>query len=427
MRSLFPKPLMRGSIENDKILPVFRQYEVEFKKRDLMGEKEVEVEEKEIYSLVLAFSKNVKKGEKFSFHVIKRLENILIWIYHKRQLYPAFATEVLERFEQQIYLGKRNASFDILWLMFCEQYDDKKFCRYLEYRLKTQGNTLGARRIQKKLQSLLLTKSIADSFASLVVGQGIALKNVDEFLDLPMSKLKTDVWSRLLSMSAAPWVCKHPQQEIFDFLETHRDGNHIIPALVCRQILETWYKRGFKVSQLKKGKIGYGLVLKLRRSLPNDETNSAWGLLGKEAQIILKRWKIVNAIEECFSRWDAQDIARKFFWFRYLERIEDILEFQKASALALRLGNYWFVEFGVKGNACYCYSDEQWKNHNFEEQERIGRIKNPSLLKKQARDSKKSHTKGWDYYAKTYQYETEKGPFQYWIDATLNKKRFRGR
>ena len=126
---------------------------------------------------------------------------------------------------------------------------------------------------------------------------------------------------------------------------------------------------------------------------PHLERNARWGLVKSEAKLMVKNWLVVKALDDFFrllQEDQAADERRLSFWLRYQQSIDyfhfalgpdahtnsqkDYLSFRTRfrdhicrlsspgksdnNAFILKLGDFWVVEFGVVGNACFIYEKD---------------------------------------------------------------------
>jgi hypothetical protein len=392
---IFPPPLHKYSLQNNSIPTAIIKLNRNLNRRGLLSSGAME-DEKETYEWVIQFAYQIKYGLPLRINVQRRLGRILIWIFQNRLKIPLFYEEVLSQFYEQVQQGKQQISLPNLWFLFCEQFDEPKFTKFFG-KVFNQAPLAKRKRLLSKLpDGVALSNQISTDLANAVIEQGKAIQDVDEFLGIDETRLRRDVWKKLLSMKAAPWICAHPFLEITSYLEEIKEYHSDKVALVCRQILETWFNKGYKASDLRKGTSGFSMVSQLRRLLPSSEHTREWRLLGDKAKEILHRWKIAHEIDALFNKWDADDKLRKEFWSSYIDNIDDIQAFRTAEALAMKIGRYWFIEFGKTGNACYCYSQSQWELNRFRTKNNARMIKSPGDLKRRNKgvdfDSKKDHS-----------------------------------
>ncbi len=123
---------------------------------------------------------------------------------------------------------------------------------------------------------------------------------------------------------------------------------------------------------------------------PHLERNARWGLVKSEVKSMVQNWLVVKALDDFFRLLQedrAADERRLNFWLRYQQSIDyfhfalgpgandnpqqDYQSFRtrfrdhicklsspgkrENNAFILKLGDFWVVEFGAVGNACYMY------------------------------------------------------------------------
>ena len=123
---------------------------------------------------------------------------------------------------------------------------------------------------------------------------------------------------------------------------------------------------------------------------PHLERNARWGFINSDAKSMVQNWLVVKALDDFFrllQEDSAADERRLNFWLRYQQSIDyfhfalgpgandnpqqDYQSFRtrfrdhicklsspgkrENNAFILKLGDFWVVEFGAVGNACYMY------------------------------------------------------------------------
>ena len=173
---------------------------------------------------------------------------------------------------------------------------------------------------------------------------------------------------------------------------SRRQGHWSVGA-IGRQLLESAAERGAGPKDVAPGAPFARVVEAVARRMPSDRRHAAWTRLGSKAAELIRWWQTQRDLEKFFREFDA-DPARENFWRRYMRTITGVEAHKRASALAMKIGPVWFVEFGKPGNACYAYGDAEWRG-SVAARRRARSERDLKWL--HPRKWKKSHIPDWDW------------------------------
>ena len=234
--------------------------------------------------------------------------------------------------------------------------------------------------------------ALPDILATRVVRTGVRLDEVATTIQVPAGcPLEAEVWARLLSVQAAPWMLSQPFA-LVDLQLSRRQGHWSVGA-IGRQLLEPAAERGAGPEDVAPGAPFSRVVEAVARRMPSDRRHAAWVRLGDKATELMRWWQTQRDLEKFFREWNA-DPEREEFWRAYVRHIRGVEAYRTASALAMRIGRIWFVEFGAIGFACYAFRDEDWQRSSWARD----RATTPKELRDLPSDRtrRKTHRVGWE-------------------------------
>ena len=328
----------------------------------------------------------LRRGDRLAPKLGLQLSGVLAWLYQQRR------TADLEEIKAAAIAGAFEPLLRDWYVLLCLSYTDPKLRQCLVERHRS-WRPRSRRKLERRLGGLKPThiSSLPNALATRVVKEGHRIDEVSKALQLPPGcELEQAVWARLLSREASPWMCAQPLQLVDSHLEK-RAGQASV-GLIGRQILEPAALAGAAPEDVARDQPLARVVEMVARRMPRDSSAAAWTHLGKQATELLRWWQTQRDLEKFFRDWNA-DPERERFWRAYVRHIRDITPYRSASALAMKIGGYWFVEFGAVGNASRAYRDEDWRRAR---PARL-RARRPTDLKHLSVDRvrSKSHTDGW--------------------------------
>jgi hypothetical protein len=350
----------------------------------------------EVRALITALGQ--KTGYRQSHRARNRLSRLVVWMHAEKW------TDELAIVRQALKDGRLTMNGRGWWVWLCLYFDDKSarmaFAKVFgtwpekhKRRFLTRLNwTSGEGKFQlKDLPNALANKAVRGDATLLT-----ATKRLDLIAGTPLDRA---VWARLLSLEAAPWVASHGWEELMAFLDRHRHGQPV--GYVTRQLLEPLHRAGLETVDVSvQSRLG-ALVGALVERLPQSQNAPAWQVLSDRAREVIRWWSTQRDLEKFFNQWHA-DPEREAFWRGYVRHIKTVESYKKASALAMHIGDYWYVEFGQINNACWRYSELDWQR-----MERVRRsVTRPKDLKYDLGNDAhpwKAHSGGWQ------------SKFPYWI------------
>jgi hypothetical protein len=181
-------------------------------------------------------------------------------------------------------------------------------------------------------------------------------------------------------------------------LESHQQTD--TACRVTRQLLEPKFKNGLTSAGVRPGQPVSDIVqMVINKISINDRTRK---IIGEPALTVIRWWKVQRDLEEFFLAFGLQAMReREVFWRQYVQQIEDIRAFPRASALGMFINGYWYIEFGKINNACWRYSENQFK-----------RLMASTLIINEENDLK-AHPRDWKGH--TANYKTWYKSFPIWI------------
>jgi hypothetical protein len=249
--------------------------------------------------------------------------------------------------------------------------------------------------LHRKQNSLLLSmdrRTIANlpaHLASQAVRQGIPLPDVLRKLGVPpASPLAAGILGCLLSPTAAPWLMAHPQPDLERFLSAHHQTVPI--GRLSDALLAPLHQAGLGPGDVRSGALAE-LVSLLNRHMPKIP-HPAWDEMSEQGQEVFRWWRIQREMEGYFREWNAEP-DRERFWRRYVHAIQDIHAAQRAGALAIRIGDYWFIEVGRTGFAACGCSNPIWNRLASRFKEATNETGLRSILR--GLEDRRSHYRGW--------------------------------
>lgn len=190
-------------------------------------------------------------------------------------------------------------------------------------------------------------------------GRSVTLSDWRQQAGVPAgSALEGFCLRRLLSERMARWLASQRVQAIADFLREHREQEPTV--LLANALLVPVHRAGARPAHLApEANLTHTIGL-FERTLPSKRS-TARKQLAPEVEELL-RWADLRArLERIFRQWKASDTYRPEYWRGWIRHIEDVREFSSMKAVAMRIRDHWFIEFGDSGNAAYAYSDRRWR------------------------------------------------------------------
>lgn len=323
--------------------------------------------------------KTLRSGTAPSARQRMQLGGVAAW------LHAGGRTEALAAIRNAVIDGRVRPVSRGWWVLVCLFFRDQGIQAALLEAMKTWGKKSRSR-FEAAVGGLKPQKlrALPDVLATRVVAEGVRLDEVSSRLQLPAGcPLESEVWARLLSIQAAPWMLDQP----FNLVDAQlglRQGHWSVGA-IGRQLLEPAARAGASPSDVAVGSRFGQVVERVFLRLPRDRGHDAWRRLGPEATEVVRWWQTQRDLEKFFQQWRS-DPEREAFWRRYVRHIGAMQGFRSASALAMRIGNYWFIEF-KPGNACYAYTDVEWQRAAPERR----RVRSESDLRNLPRDRRRKH------------------------------------
>ena len=295
----------------------------------------------------------LRRGQPIGTAGIRRLGQAVVWLHHEER-----AGEVQE-LRDAVVQGRLGPLGRDWFTLACLFYRDGDFAGQL-VKVRAEMSKQSRARLDERLRGVnpAYLQSLPDVLATRAVTEGVRLDELTETLRIPAgSPVESAVWARLLSPAAAPWMAAQPRQALDKLLGVH-EGHWTVGA-IGRQILGTAMLRGATPADVAPGEELATLVAMVARRLPRNRETSPWRHLGTPERSLIQWWETHRDLEEFFARWNA-DPDRELFWRHYVRNIQGIEALPSASALAMRIGDYWFVEFGKVGNASRAYREQDW-------------------------------------------------------------------
>gem|GEM_PF-4304856 len=296
----------------------------------------------------------VQGGGQLSMRQTRQVGGVVSWLHAQDR------GGELQVIRDAVFTGALTPLSRDWFVLCCLFYSDAG----LSERLKVAWRSWGPRsqeRLSKRLGGLQPDRlaALPDVLATRVVREGVRLDDVARALQLPSGcELEAQVWHRLLSPAGGRWMLSQPRQVVDEYLG-RRTGHWSVGA-IGRQILEPAAHAGATPEDVAPGAPMAAVVEMVARRLPARQSHKAWELLGDGARDLVRWWQTQRDLEKFFREWNA-DPEREFFWRAYVKHIRGIEAYKSASVLAMKVGQFWFVEFGEVGNASYAYRDEDWQ------------------------------------------------------------------
>ena len=189
--------------------------------------------------------------------------------------------------------------------------------------------------------------------------RGLDLTNWRQRASVPSgSPLERMCLEGLLSSGMVTWLASQPVRVLSAFLREHRGQEPVV--WLANTLLVPLHKAGATPGHLAPEADLTHVVGLFERNLPSRTSTARRGLAPEVEDIL--RWADVRArLERIFKQWKASDTYRPAYWRGWIRHIGDVREFPGMKAVAMRIGDHWFIEFGDSGNASYSYSDQRWR------------------------------------------------------------------
>lgn len=280
----------------------------------------------------------------------RKIPSVVPWMFEKNQRQQA--AELI-----RASLGPSGTVSPRLWWTLCCWFPDGKGFPPLDS-MRPAVTKRWARR-QPFVAGLSTTNRLSSVVANEFRGRDVTLVDGLEQFNLPFgSPLCDGVMNALTNVPADAWLEKHATA-CLSALSSMAPGS-VWVGRVGRALLEPAYTTGATPADVAGGTQLGDLIAGLLPALPKNTSAAAWNALGDGAREMIRWWKTQRDLERFFSKWNAET-EREEFWRRYVRQIADIEGFEEAGALAVRLGDVWYVEVGWTGFATYAYRASGWE------------------------------------------------------------------
>lgn len=332
-----------------------------------------------------------------------QLAGVVAWLHHQSRQQKGAADTTISDLAEAGAEQRLSVPSRAWWALIVYGYDVPRTRRAIARALvKWPTDKL------KRLPTILRPEALRDlaeipaAFASAFVLRGGLIDDIQQHTGVPAdSPLGRSILSHLLSEPATPWLAAHPISTLVAFLRK-QEGNSAA-GLLGRRLLEPPRLAGLTSHEVGEGS-PFGQVVAMVYEGLGAKGSPAWRALGPSATEVIRWWRVQRQLHEFFETWHA-DPERKAFWLAYTPSISDVEHYKDATALAMKIGPAWFVEFGFTGNAAYAYSDLEWQNMAVRRQHARSpgdlKIAKPTeLMSPHGRrvSRKKSHWVGWQDY-----------------------------
>jgi len=372
-----------------RLVAEHRAFRQQARPRGLLGDEASTATDKEMEaraeSLRLALSRPGRV--RLPLRQSRQLGTLIGWLHHQRRF------DLIE----QMTTATLESRFSLLprawWSLLVHRYDDA--------RVLDAFGAAARHWPEKKLRRLAriddvdlprdprgLPGALVDTF----IAKGGTIDRALADTRLPAdSPLARAVMQLLLSEAAIPWLLLQPIDRVESFLERHANGE--VVGRLGRRLLEPAHAAGIGPEAVQPGE-GLAQVAELVfEHMPKSRSAPAWQALGPGASQVIRWWLVQHRLLEFFQEWHA-DPERRAFWLRCVRHISDVETHQAASALAMRIRDTWFVEFGHTGNAAYAYSTAEWDSMAGARR----RATQPGHLKRGGGPNRrKAHYQGWQH------------------------------
>ena len=348
----FSDPISRRELEPRRLPRATRDFKRQARARGLLGHGAAD-SGAGMEPRVAALLKAVRAGGALNTKQRLQIGAAAAWLHAKER------GQDLGVLRESVVLGRVQPLARDWWVLVCLFFQNPEVREQLERSLPSWG-ARSRKRFETRAAGLSPKKlaALPDVLATRVVTLGTRLDDVTNVLQVPAGcPLEGEVWARLLSIQASPWMTSQPFSLVDAQLERRR--GHWSVGSIGRQLLEPVFEAGATPEDVAPDREFAQVVASVARRMPRQKDHQAWERLGSGGAELIRWWKTQRDLEEFFSQWDA-DPEREAFWRRYVRHIRAVEPHRTASALAMAIGDFWFVEFGKPGNACYAYRAQDW-------------------------------------------------------------------
>ena len=245
--------------------------------------------------------------------------------------------------------------------IYCHCYWDKRLRAHLAERFDARDDDRLP--FPRQIADLLFSTNPPLAISRDAARKNLRLRQVQREYELPAgSDLLRDLQLQLLLGASKQWYEEMNAEEMTyafeSVLTTHEAMSGFVESFVQACQMSDWAPPDIDSSRHAR--------LLMRRATKKDclstprRHKARWSGASKATKRLVQWWVNAHEIAAFFDSVDAEP-DRKRFWRRAARLMTDLHHSEFAGAFAMRIGDYYFVEFSVMGNACYVYSQESYE------------------------------------------------------------------
>ena len=355
MSAFLPAPT-KSELRATKLISATRSLRTRLRELGLSGGGTGELKTADMESRAKALARTLGLGEHGTLTAAQRgqLYYLVPWM-HSQSVWRF----CLEQLFEQVEMGRVSVP-PRAWVSILEYASERSgvWSAFQRAALQWRPPVLRRHSLLQRAMGCPRAADLADSLANQVVVDRVALPSALAAMALHRgSPLAGQVMVRLTSASSREWLWAHPKGALEVFVSQYK-GTTLV-GRVAESLLGHLVDAGAQPGDVGVGRPLSEVVAMLVRGLPSNTASNAWKPVGPGAQELIRWWRTQRDLEQFFSQWNAED-EREAYWRRFVKHITAIEGFEKGGAIAIRLGDVWYVEVGVTGFATYAFSQTVW-------------------------------------------------------------------
>ncbi|HOC91561.1 MAG TPA: EH signature domain-containing protein [bacterium] len=282
----------------------------------------------------------------------KREAKVAVWICRKITNKDNRSINWQEKAFLHISARKRQLSAAFLF----DAYQDIYWNEYLRKHLQERIMDVEKLSIVKNKEyfEVIFRQNPISQTSRLCSYKNIRIRDVDEYFNILNEKpLSNAIKKELIINSSKAWLQNLVQSEL-DYIYEHLEGKEL--RMFFTKFVRELDILSYSPDQIDRNHLFcYAFSNIVKHEGDPKKRESKWSDVPKDIVDLVKWWTTQHEIDQFFSKLDA-DPYRKDFWRKTAKHITDLRHYRHPNAFAMRIGDYYFVEFGDVGNALYIYN-----------------------------------------------------------------------